>query len=337
MPRIRTIKPEFWSSPDVGKLELFDRLLFIALWSFADDEGRGRAIPRELAGFAFPWDDIPDDRITEGLRRLSVESTVTLYTVDGMPLFQITNWEKHQKVKNPSQSRLPAPPDPETDIPHPEDPPLPAVTESLPPVSGESTETLPPSSPLDLGPRKKDLGPRNIRGGLASPPAADEPDAPTRIQVLGTGESVPVEVLEPEPEQPSCGRARAPDPIWDVLVDVCGQVTSPQNRSRRGRCVRDIRSAFDQRNIEVTVENVQALCAAYVTAFPSCAVTDTALAKHADSLIEGKAGSRVADERDVAAARRRAEHARHAADIAAARGDPTELVAATTKAIGGVR
>lgn len=316
MPRIRTIKPEFWSSPAIGKLDPLDRLLFIALWSFADDEGRGRAIPRELAGFAFPWDNIDDERITEGLRRLSGESMVTLYTVEGMPLFQITNWEKHQKVKNPGQSRLPPPPHPETDPP-------PAATEDRPPVSVDPPENLPPGS-RNIGPRKKDLGPRNIRADAAAPPAADEPP-------------LDVELVEPPdpPSDPSPASARSPDPVWDVLVDVCGDVTSRQNQSRRGRCVRDIRRAFEHRHIEITVDHVQALAAAYIAAYPSCAITDTALAKHADSLIEGKAGRRVADERDVDAARRRAEHARHAADIAHAHGDPAELVTAAAKAIGG--
>ena len=39
--RIRTVKPEFWRSEDVSRLPVADRLLFIGLWSYVDDNGVG--------------------------------------------------------------------------------------------------------------------------------------------------------------------------------------------------------------------------------------------------------------------------------------------------------
>ena len=39
--RIRSIKPEFWRSEDISDLPIFDRLLFIGLWSYVDDSGTG--------------------------------------------------------------------------------------------------------------------------------------------------------------------------------------------------------------------------------------------------------------------------------------------------------
>ena len=33
MPRIRTIKPEFWEDDVIGRLSRDDRLLFIATWT----------------------------------------------------------------------------------------------------------------------------------------------------------------------------------------------------------------------------------------------------------------------------------------------------------------
>ena len=56
MPRIRTIKPEFWSSPGVAKMSPLARLTFIGMWNWADDAGRGTYNPRELMGFIFPND-----------------------------------------------------------------------------------------------------------------------------------------------------------------------------------------------------------------------------------------------------------------------------------------
>ena len=40
MARIRTIKPEFFTSEDIVALSPLARLLFIALWCEADREGR---------------------------------------------------------------------------------------------------------------------------------------------------------------------------------------------------------------------------------------------------------------------------------------------------------
>ncbi|MCW0996205.1 hypothetical protein, partial [Streptococcus anginosus] len=57
MPRIRSIKPEFWSSPSITSMGPWARLLYIAMWNWADDAGRGTYNPRELLGFAFPNDE----------------------------------------------------------------------------------------------------------------------------------------------------------------------------------------------------------------------------------------------------------------------------------------
>ena len=62
MARIRTIKPEFWDSPDTAKAGPWARLCFIALWNWADDYGRGTANLKELEGFIFPNDCIFTDR-----------------------------------------------------------------------------------------------------------------------------------------------------------------------------------------------------------------------------------------------------------------------------------
>ncbi|WP_050996281.1 MULTISPECIES: hypothetical protein [Bradyrhizobium] len=57
MARIRTIKPEFPQSETIGKLSREARLLFIQLWTLADDEGRARAASRMLASLLYPYDD----------------------------------------------------------------------------------------------------------------------------------------------------------------------------------------------------------------------------------------------------------------------------------------
>jgi hypothetical protein len=39
VPRIRSIKPEFWDSPSTASASVRVRLLFIAMWNWADDHG----------------------------------------------------------------------------------------------------------------------------------------------------------------------------------------------------------------------------------------------------------------------------------------------------------
>ena len=54
--RIRSIKPEFWTSEDISRLGYFDRLLFIALWSYVDDNGVGVDRVPLIIGDLFPED-----------------------------------------------------------------------------------------------------------------------------------------------------------------------------------------------------------------------------------------------------------------------------------------
>lgn len=109
MPRIRTVKPELWSSPGIAGLDLDARLLFIALWNWADDCGRGTANPRELAGFAFPHDEhITSTDIRRMLGGIRRAFGVKFYTVGGRPYFEIPSWDRHQKIDKRSQGRHPA-------------------------------------------------------------------------------------------------------------------------------------------------------------------------------------------------------------------------------------
>ena len=40
--RIRSIKPDFWRSDDLDRLDWHTRLVYIGLWSYVDDNGVGR-------------------------------------------------------------------------------------------------------------------------------------------------------------------------------------------------------------------------------------------------------------------------------------------------------
>ncbi len=67
MARIRTIKPEFWEDEGVAALSRDARLLWIATWNCADDEGILRWTPDYIKAQVFPYD--ADVTLAKGLGR----------------------------------------------------------------------------------------------------------------------------------------------------------------------------------------------------------------------------------------------------------------------------
>lgn len=111
MPRIRTLKPELWSSPQVMNLSHSARLLFIGLITQADDEGRGSADPRKLKATIFGGDDeVTTARVTELLVDISVEKLCITYETESKEkLYFLPSWRSHQYIQRPKKSAYPAP------------------------------------------------------------------------------------------------------------------------------------------------------------------------------------------------------------------------------------
>jgi hypothetical protein len=112
--RIRTIKPEFWRSDDITALAREDRLLFIGLWSYVDDNGVGVDDFRAIAADLFALEDDQKeirDFVREGLATLSRALLIDRYEVDGRKYIHICSWKKHQRVDRPNKVRYPGPPE----------------------------------------------------------------------------------------------------------------------------------------------------------------------------------------------------------------------------------
>jgi hypothetical protein len=107
--RIRTIKPEFWVSESVGRLSRDARLLFIGLWSFADDSGRGRGNIPVISGSLLPYDPDASKMVVKSMKELSDIGMIRIYKAeDGNTYYDIPKWLEHQKIEKPSKSRFPA-------------------------------------------------------------------------------------------------------------------------------------------------------------------------------------------------------------------------------------
>lgn len=110
MPRIRTIKPSFWSDDDVAGLSRDARLLLVGLISYADDEGRFLASTAALGGYIFPHDDLPPSKLRRWLDEIEDAGIVRFYSVNRREYGCLPKWQKHQKINRPAPSTLPEPP-----------------------------------------------------------------------------------------------------------------------------------------------------------------------------------------------------------------------------------
>jgi hypothetical protein len=107
MARIRSIKPEFWTSEAIAQLSRDARLLFIGLWNHADDDGRGLDNTRLIKAAVFPLDDdMTIDVIDRLLGELSSRARCIFYEVSGKRYFQIVGWH-HQKIDKRRPSGYP--------------------------------------------------------------------------------------------------------------------------------------------------------------------------------------------------------------------------------------
>src|SRR5687768_4687473 len=94
MARIRTIKPQFFTSEDVTAQPPLARLLFAGLFTESDRDGRVEDRPRQLKTRLLPEDDCDVDQL---LWSLSDGRLIRRYEAGGVRVIQILAFSKHQK------------------------------------------------------------------------------------------------------------------------------------------------------------------------------------------------------------------------------------------------
>ncbi len=113
MSRIRTIKPEFWVDEGVAMLSRDARLLYIATWNLADDEGILRWSADFIRSQVFPYDADMTARRIEKLMAELVEGDF-LFPYDTGRVRQhlavVVRFRKHQRINRAQPSKLPPPP-----------------------------------------------------------------------------------------------------------------------------------------------------------------------------------------------------------------------------------
>ena len=101
MARIRSIKPEFWSSEQIMDCSPMARLLFIGMWNFCDDAGIHPASAKTLKAEIFPADDMLASDVQTLVDEIKANGLIVEYEVAGKSYWQVTGWH-HQKIEKPN-------------------------------------------------------------------------------------------------------------------------------------------------------------------------------------------------------------------------------------------
>jgi hypothetical protein len=113
-PRIRSIKPEFFSDERINLIPVGARYTAIGLMSMADDRGRIKCMVPAVHAYVFPNGDVNETQFKKALRLVIDESQFAWEYVDGRwNYLWLPRFWRHQVINKPSESTLP---------PHPRDP-----------------------------------------------------------------------------------------------------------------------------------------------------------------------------------------------------------------------
>lgn len=97
MPRARNIKPGFFESEDPAKVGYPQRLLWIALWTLADREGRLEYRAATFKKYAFGFDHVSVEEVAGWTDDLFRAGLIDVYEVGSTRVIQCVNFARHQR------------------------------------------------------------------------------------------------------------------------------------------------------------------------------------------------------------------------------------------------
>lgn len=178
MARKRMIDPSIWTDEGMAQLNMRQQLLYIGLFSNADDEGRlkaSAAAVRLLLPTLYPGTPL-DEVELDILCVISAMVKAVRYEHDGNTYIAFTNYRRWQQIQHPTRSKLPPPP---------ADAPL--IEDSLQPDAmhvrthgGLNEDSLRSTPQVNVDQVKSDQGRLGSETGADAPPSpAQEPDETT--------------------------------------------------------------------------------------------------------------------------------------------------------------
>ena len=102
--RNRILQKTFWTSEEILELELHERLLFLGMTNYADDEGIIKTSPKALKAKIFPADNISIEKLEKALLKMRGLGLIA-FNIDGT-LCRFVSWHDHQKINRPYPSKF---------------------------------------------------------------------------------------------------------------------------------------------------------------------------------------------------------------------------------------
>lgn len=104
MPRIRSIKPEFWTDGAIIALPFETRLFYIGMWNYACDRGHLSDDPLGLKLKILPADPVDGSELVQ---QLVDAGRVERVALEGRPYLSIPRFTDHQRIDTRWNSRCP--------------------------------------------------------------------------------------------------------------------------------------------------------------------------------------------------------------------------------------
>jgi len=99
MPR-RMITSDIFFNDKFTSVPYGARLLFIGMFTYADDDGRLKALPKYLKGIIFPYEeDMTKEDIKLWRDMLDEIGLINVYSVDGKEYLSLPGWQEHQHIR----------------------------------------------------------------------------------------------------------------------------------------------------------------------------------------------------------------------------------------------
>jgi hypothetical protein len=225
MSRIRTIKPAFFRSLNVGGLPKATRLTYVGLWTYADDAGRGVDDPRLIKAELWPLDDdYPVKKVAADLALLAAPSDCSQCPDDKHGFicrygdgryFHIIHWS-HQTISHPQLSLL-------------QSCPLHERSRNVPESNGNVHGTTPESNRNDpgRGPERSRKRTGTIQGeGKGREGKGKEGNKPSS----SSGELEP-----PPPANPDDDETGSPKPIFETACQLLATRDLHRRETERGK------------------------------------------------------------------------------------------------------
>lgn len=222
MARIRSVKPEFWTDPEVVACSPFARLFFIGCWNHADDYGVLKDDPAGLRLKVLPADDIDAFALVDELvqRRLLLRRVAP----NGTRVLVVRSFCEHQKIDHRSPGKYGDPSD-FTDVP--------AESPPIPPSPNPGRELVLEGKGLDGKGNPVVAEPAT---GLSLVVAEPKPPDPVEVVFDAWRESTGKHKAKLDPKRRRLIGTRLKDyPVEDLVDAVQGWKLSPHHRGENDR------------------------------------------------------------------------------------------------------